>query len=419
MRGEDIVSPLVISPRILELRRRVEAGDTAAIETFWHQLTREGTPLLEPLEGDREHVLLTLVWRAEAPVRNVVVVPGLECIWNPGPNQLEQMPGTDLWHRTWRVRRDLRTTYCFSPDEPLRALHELTPDEEARYLQERMKVWRPDALNPRHFSPNPSLPPMSVIELPDAPGGHWAARRPDVPEGRLEQGLFRDARSGRERTFWLYRALGDSTTAEPALLVLCDGEGHLELGVMDVLDNLVADGRIPPLVCLLLHHPDREVELTCNDAFAEELATQLLPRVCGELCIPALPSRTVIGGWSYGGLAAAFAALRHPEVFGNVLSQSGSFWWAPEAAEEHEWLTSRFASAPRRDVRFYLNVGLLERGPSPRNSPSQLVANRHLRDVLRARDYDVTYRELNGGHDYIGWPGGLADGLMSLLGREA
>jgi enterochelin esterase family protein len=161
------------------------------------------------------------------------------------------------------------------------------------------------------------------------------------------------------------------------------------------------------------------VELTCNDAFAEELATQLLPRVCSELCIPALPSRTVIGGWSYGGLAAAFAALRHPEVFGNVLSQSGSFWWAPEAAEEHEWLTSRFASAPRRDVRFYLNVGLLERGPSPRTSPSQLVANRHLRDVLRARDYDVTYRELNGGHDYIGWPGGLADGLMSLLGREA
>ncbi|QSQ23282.1 enterochelin esterase [Pyxidicoccus parkwayensis] len=407
-----------ISPRIRELQCRVEAGDTAAVESFWHRLTREGTPLLEEVEGDREHVLLTLVWRAERPVRNVVVVPGLECIWNPDSNQLERVPGTDLWHRTWKVRSDLHTTYCFSPDEPLRPLHEMGPEEEAAYVQERMKAWRTDALNPRHFSPNPALPPMSVIELPDAPGCHWTARRPDVPEGRLEQGLFRHAGSGRERTFWLYRPLGEATPDDAALLVLCDGEGHLELGVMDVLDNLVADGRVPPLVCLLLHHPAREDELTCNDGFVDELATELLPRVRGELRLSTRPERTVLGGWSYGGLAAAFAGLRHPEVFGNVLSQSGSFWWAPEDAEEHEWLTARFAAMPRKDVRFYLNVGLLERGPSPGNSPSQLVANRHLRDVLKARGYDVTYRELNGGHDYIGWPGGLADGLMSLLGRE-
>lgn len=413
------MSHIASSPRIRELRRRVAEGDTAAVEAFWHRLTREGTPLLEELEGDREHVLLTLVWRAEQPVRNVVVVPGLECIWDAETNRLERVPGTNLWHRTWKVRRDLRTTYCFSPDEPPRPLHEMGRGEEARYLQERMKVWRPDALNPRHFTPHPSLPPMSVIELPDAPGGHWGSRRPDVPEGLLEQGLFQEARAGHERTFWVYRPLGDTTPGDAALLVLCDGEGHLELGVMDVLDNLVADGRVPPLVCLLLHHPDRDAELTCSDAFVEELATELLPRVRDELGLRALPERTVVGGWSYGGLAAAFAGLRHPEVFGNVLSQSGSFWWAPEGAEEHEWLTSRFALAPRRDVRFYLNVGLLERGPSPGHSPSQLVANRHLRDVLRARGYDVTYRELNGGHDYIGWPGGLADGLMALLGREA
>jgi enterochelin esterase family protein len=106
-------------------------------------------------------------------------------------------------------------------------------------------------------------------------------------------------------------------------------------------------------------------------------------------------------------------------VFGNVLSQSGSFWWAPEGAVEHEWLTSQFALSPRRELRFYLNVGLLECGPSPGSSPSQLAANRHLRDVLRARGYEVTYRELNGGHDYIGWPAGLADGLIALLGRES
>jgi pimeloyl-ACP methyl ester carboxylesterase len=41
------------------------------------------------------------------------------------------------------------------------------------------------------------------------------------------------------------------------------------------------------------------------------------------------PRQAVIGGVSAGGLMAAFAALRHPEVLGNVLSQSGAFWWLP------------------------------------------------------------------------------------------
>jgi enterochelin esterase-like enzyme len=414
------MSPVIsISPRVSALYRRIEAGDLAAIDAFWQRLTREGTPLLEELEGDGESLLLTLVWRAEETVRSVVVVPGLEESWHPERNRMERVPGTNLWHRTWRVRRDLRTTYCFSPDDPLRALHEMDLEEEALYFEERMRAWRPDPLNPRRFSPNPSLPPMSVIELPDAPGQLWSARRPDVPEGELAECLFRDARFGWERRFWLYRSPGFDAAEASSLLVLCDGEGHLELGVANVLDNLTAGRRIPPLACILLSHSDRNLELPCHDAFVEELATGLLPLVRDELQIPCNPARTVIGGWSYGGLAAAFAGLRHPEVFGNVLSQSGSFWWAPEGAVEHEWLSSQFALSPRRELRFYLNVGLLECGPSPGNSPSQLVANRHLRDVLRARGYEVTYRELNGGHDYIGWPAGLADGLIALLGREA
>jgi enterochelin esterase family protein len=405
------------SPRITALSRRVEAGDRSALDAFWGRLAREGTPLLEELAGDREHLLLTLAWRADEAVRNVVVVPGLEAIWQPDRNRLERMPGTDLWHRTWRVRRDLRATYCFSPDDPLRALHELEPDEEVRYLADRMRAWRADPLNPRRFAANPALPPMSVIELPDAPGRRWTARRPDAAAGSLGQGVLR--RDCSERRFWVYRTPGLDGADAPPLVVLCDGEGHLELGVTAVLDDLVASRAIPPLVCVLLHHPDRNVELPCRAEFVDELADGLVPFVRRELRLATEARRTVIGGWSYGGLAAAFAGLRRPDAFGNVLSQSGSFWWAPDGAPAHEWLTAQLARAPRRDVRFYLNVGLLEAGPSPGTSPSQLVANRHLRDVLQARGYDVTYRELNGGHDYIGWPAGLADGLTALLGARA
>jgi len=40
---------------------------------------------------------------------------------------------------------------------------------------------------------------------------------------------------------------------------------------------------------------------------------------------------------------AAYAALRHTEAIGRVLSQSGSFWWG-KSDSEREWLTAEFKS---------------------------------------------------------------------------
>ncbi len=138
------------------------------------------------------------------------------------------------------------------------------------------------------------------------------------------------------------------------------------------------------------------------------------------------PARTVVAGASLGGLAAALAALRHPEVFGNVLSQSGSFYWGPETGPfywgpndgvEFEWLTRQFVTSPRLPLRFYLEVGLLERDPRGVNGPSMVLANRHFRDVLQAKGYAVHYAEFNGGHECLCWQGTLDDGLLFLMGN--
>jgi len=109
-----------------------------------------------------------------------------------------------------------------------------------------------------------------------------------------------------------------------------------------------------------------------------------------------------------GVMTAAFAALRAPERFGNVLSQSGSFWWmnGTEFDVGAEWLTRRYALAPELPVRFYVEVGLQEW--------ALLGPTRHFRDVLEAKGYDLDYAEYNGGHDALCWRGGIADGLASL-----
>ncbi|HZE68893.1 MAG TPA: alpha/beta hydrolase-fold protein [Pyrinomonadaceae bacterium] len=132
------------------------------------------------------------------------------------------------------------------------------------------------------------------------------------------------------------------------------------------------------------------------------------------------PEQTIIGGVSLGGLAAAFVGFKHAEVFGNVLSQSGSFWWKPDSEKDWEWLTRQFAASPRLPLRFSFEAGLLENtsgGPVGRPfGPPLLTANRNLRDTLQSKGYSVHYTEFNGNHTLFNWRGTLASHLIALVG---
>jgi enterochelin esterase-like enzyme len=101
-----------------------------------------------------------------------------------------------------------------------------------------------------------------------------------------------------------------------------------------ILDNLLADNRTPPLVAVLFDSPDDvRSELGNSPIIAEFVAQELLPWVRRHYHIIANPAHTIVGGLSAGGCAAAYMGLRHPELFGNVLSQSGAFWqWGMERA---------------------------------------------------------------------------------------
>jgi len=143
--------------------------------------------------------------------------------------------------------------------------------------------------------------------------------------------------------------------------------------------------------------------------------------------VTADPRRVLVGGSSYGGLAAAYAGLRHPETFGNILSQSGSYWWTPPRTNkpddfdpdaEPNWLPKQFVTSPRLPLRFYLDAGSDEIDLSGQGA-GILIPTRRMRDVLRAKGYEVHYQEFIGGYDYLSWRGTLADGLILLMGESS
>jgi enterochelin esterase family protein len=222
-----------------------------------------------------------------------------------------------------------------------------------------------------------------------------------------------------DRTLTLYTPPGyDSRGRSSAcgLLINFDGPGLTEDAT--TLDNLIGAGKVVPMVAVFIHHIDRGSELGCSDDFTRFLADELVPWTRRQFNVTDDPKRTIIRGLSLGGLMASYAALRRPDVFGNVLSQSGSYQWFPEGGKatpapidaEPGWLTQRFVSEPKRDVTFYLEAGRFEHF----HPYSLLAENRRFRDVLRAKGYTVHYSEFTGGHDPVNWRGSFADALITL-----
>jgi len=186
-----------------------------------------------------------------------------------------------------------------------------------------------------------------------------------------------------------------------------------------ILDNLTVAGLIEPMVAVIpdsLGMNTRMRELILHEPFNAFLVEELVPWVRERYSVTRDPSRVVVGGASAGGLAAAYAAFEHPDVFGNVLSQSGAFRFGRPGEEGFEWLTGQIASRKRVAVRFYLDAGSLEtKSLRPMGgAPSLLEANHKLRDVLREKGYFVHYHEFSGGHDYISWRGSFSRAMQSL-----
>lgn len=61
------------SPRLAALAAQLAKGNSAAADKFWREVAEQGTPLVEPIEGDQEHVLVTFLFRGGEDVRNVMI----------------------------------------------------------------------------------------------------------------------------------------------------------------------------------------------------------------------------------------------------------------------------------------------------------------------------------------------------------
>jgi enterochelin esterase family protein len=263
-----------------------------------------------------------------------------------------------------------------------------------------------DPLNPR-TSPDGFGHDNHYFYMPNAAPTTLIQRRRGVAHGTLARHVIEEEfmLANNKRTIYLYQP----PTPEPVpLVVALDGQDYRRRArLADIVDNLVATGRIKPVALALVYHgrTARGVEYACSEATLGFLIHRVLPLAQTELNllnVRTRPGAFGVLGASMGGLMALFAGLRAPGIFGNVLSQSGAF------SDDYESVVFDLVRhGPVRPLRLWLDAGRYE---------WLLEGNRSIYKLLAERGYDVAFREFNGGHNYPAWRNDLPHGLEHLFG---
>lgn len=202
------------------------------------------------------------------------------------------------------------------------------------------------------------------------------------------------------------------------LLLFLDGEHYWrDMNAIPVIENLIRNGHLPDMSIALVGHVSgaaRHEDYTCNERYADFIGEAVMPWLndaIGNL----QPQGHTICGLSLSGLMATYLTLRHPNLFGSCLSQSGSHWWKPEE------FTHFVRQQSPTTARFWLSVGSEETESNVTHPPTGLLQKVNQIEgvektaaLLKDMGGTVHYHQFDGGHQLQPWRHELTDALPWL-----
>ncbi|MEO7412082.1 MAG: alpha/beta hydrolase-fold protein, partial [Opitutaceae bacterium] len=193
------------------------------------------------------------------------------------------------------------------------------------------------------------------------------------------------------------------------VIVTHDTMGNRDNQLATILDNMIADKRLPMMVAVMIHHgggdgggSQRGLEYdTVSGKYAEFIEEEVLPRVTkdyGVVFTKDPDARATMGG-SSGGAVALSMAWYHPELYHRVLTYSGTYTnnqtpMNPEsphgAWEYHENFIPKM---PVKPIRLWMQVGENDNGAkgSSANMRNWVIANERMAAALKAKGYHYQF----------------------------
>jgi enterochelin esterase-like enzyme len=408
------------SPRLVRLLEDLEGNNPAALGGFWKEIDRNHTPLVEDIPGQPHDALYTFLIKADPAddAMNVRLGADFPMRTVNHTDTFQRLGTSTVWYTSYVLPKASRIFYRLRVPQ---GLHRSDSSPARFTIDGVLYEHYLDPLNPRVFpeGDNHVDAPGSYYVGAEAPPNPYL-KQDDESRGSLKKCEIPSSVLRSKRTVTMYTPAHYAANSKALPLVLVfDGESYLiDVAAPTMLDNMIGSA-VPPVVVAFVHtQGTRDEDLQPNEKYQQFLAQELVPWIRKRYRVSRDPRLNVVGGSSFGGLAAAYTAFVHPEIFGNVLSQSGSYWWSPTYLQDVApspnagWLVKKYAESAPKPLRFYMSVGLWE-------GAGMLSGNRILRSVLTGKGNEVIYTEVVSGHNYLNFQSTLPEGLAALLGSKS
>ena len=232
------------------------------------------------------------------------------------------------------------------------------------------------------------------------------------------------------RKYWIYLPPNYQTnsTTSYLLMLFLDGSSYLDdMPAHIYLEKLIAAGEIPPFIAVFLNYADgalRTKEYNCNDRFTQFLCCDFIEKLRREnqLNITTDPNCSTIIGASYAGLAAFYATLKRPDMFGHCIAQSPAFVGQPlsklDAMIHHASLQSNHSTFAFEIGSYENNMMQLEYEDGTVQHCSSLGVMKHVYEEMQENNLTTSLHEFVGGHNYICYRISLYDRIKEVCGRQ-
>jgi enterochelin esterase family protein len=216
------------------------------------------------------------------------------------------------------------------------------------------------------------------------------------------------------RRVWIYVPAQYDPKVPACLMVVQDGvmqyAGRVadrtmgitpEYRVPTVIDNLTARGELPVIISVFLDSgsttlgdtgrpakQNRSIEYdTVSDKYYQFLSQEILPDVEKKYNIRKDPAGRAIIGISSGAICAFNVAWNHPDQFGKVLSDVGSF----TGIRGGDVYPSLVQAADKKPIKVFLSDGTNDNRRPETPARDWYLQNKLMYEALRDKGYDVRY----------------------------
>lgn len=397
-----------MSKIISDLEANIKLDKDKSVKEFIDYIKINGTPIIE--EIDEMFSFVTYILIGDDKTYNAIIVPDGEGFDRPDEYTMERIEDTSIFYLTVKVSNDIIFDYRISIND------DYGDDIDKRWENSIYDINNPNKVEIKDEEGNVVKVRGSYVVMKDAPKFKYTLEKSIVQKGKIEKQELLSQILKNKRNIYIYlphNYLRDNGMYKT--LILTDGNDYLKvLNAKNALDNLIYEGVIPPIAAIFITHTEeRNNELACNDEFINFIISEILPWTRNTYNISQKPEDNIIGGLSFGGLSAMYCGLRHSDVFGNVLCQSGSFWWSPDnndgTGNIRNFIAEEFERVNKSNLKIYMEVGEIE------SKKYIIYPNEQLRDLLISKGYNVNYSTFKAGHDYLLWGETLAKGIKWLI----